>query len=783
MYLRILKKDFKRKKTMNVILFLFIILASTFVASGVNNMITVVNGLDDYFAKAEVPDYWACLSNNAEMQKVESMLQENQYDFSCQELLRVDSAEVRINGQKMGYSDNVMISTCVQRPKVFNSGDEEMKTVKEGEIYLTGKFFNNSDYDVEIGDELEITINGRTKTFTIAGSTKDALFGSSVLGMDRFLISDSDYGYLRTEDAGVYHSICVYTEDTQATEKFNELEMNLVFSANRQMIDRMYLMEVLAAAIMLVVSVCLILISMVILRFVIRFTMSEEFREIGVMKAIGIETRKIRGLYIAKYFAISVAGGIIGLGLSIPFGKLMIRDLSNNMILAEGDNHILNVFCSFAVIAVIVLFCYLCTSKVRQFSPIDALRNGEKGERYSRKGVLSLSKSGISPVPFLALNDILSGLRRFITMIVIFILGMLLVIVPVNSVNTLRSDYLVTWFGMAVCDHVVNEEQLLSASGADREAMEEELEQIREKLSEKDIEAEVFREVMFKMNISHEGKKMSSLALQGIGDITADRYVYLDGTAPQNREEIGISHIVAENIGAGIGDTVEVKNGEERKKYMVTAIYQTMNNGGEGIRFYEEEEIDYRYASGAFGIQVKYTDHPDDGELADRKELLEKICPEGKVSTAGEYLNDMMGGVAGQFQSLKNLILVVVLCINILVTVLMVKSFITKEKGEIAMLKAMGFRNSSLVVWQTLRIGIVLFISVLIGALLGTPLSQAVIGPVFQTMGAYKIEFDIVPFEVYIMYPAIMLGVTVLAAMVTALQVRNISAAETANVE
>ena len=41
MYLNILKKDLKRKKAMNIILLLFIILATMFVSSSVNNIINV----------------------------------------------------------------------------------------------------------------------------------------------------------------------------------------------------------------------------------------------------------------------------------------------------------------------------------------------------------------------------------------------------------------------------------------------------------------------------------------------------------------------------------------------------------------------------------------------------------------------------------------------------------------------------------------------------------------------------------------------------------------------
>ena len=57
MFLRMLKRDLKRKKTMNTILFLFIIIASMFMASGMNNIIAVTNGLDNYLTEAGVGDY------------------------------------------------------------------------------------------------------------------------------------------------------------------------------------------------------------------------------------------------------------------------------------------------------------------------------------------------------------------------------------------------------------------------------------------------------------------------------------------------------------------------------------------------------------------------------------------------------------------------------------------------------------------------------------------------------------------------------------------------------
>lgn len=782
MYLRILKKDIKRKKTMNVILLIFIILAATFIASSVNNMVTVVTALDSYFEKAEVPDYWFATADEQEMEKFNTFAKENGYAFRSVRLIQINQKDITVSGEKFNYSNTICVST-VNGSKIFDSDSNEITQVNDGEVYVTAGIFSSNKNDFYEGGKIVIKTESGEKEFTIKGCMKDALFGSSMIGMTRFLISENDYKLFDGEQVSAMESVGIYTNDAGFSEKFNDLDLNIIFNADYEMVKMMYMMDMLIAAVMLVVSVCLILISMVILHFTIHFTMSEEFREIGVMKAIGISNRRIRGLYIVKYFGISVIGAAIGLALSVPFGTLLLGNVSKNIILTGKGMFILNVFCAGLTAAVVVLFCYFCTRKIKKFSPVDAIRNGETGERYSRKGFIHLGRSGLAPVPFMAVNDILSGLKRYISMLVIFTLGILLIIIPVNTINTLQSDRLINWFNMAKSDLVISQELLFSPNGSNEEQINNNLNGIRKTLRNNQIEADVFQEIMFRMNISKGDKKMSSLAFLGTGGVTADEYIYIEGTAPRSRKEVAISYIVADKIGAHIGDDVAINTGSETKTYTVTGINQTMNNMGEGIRFFQGEKLDFSYAAGCFGIQIRYTDNPDIKTFAHRKELLEKLYPDSDIYTAGEYISYMIGDAASQLQDMRSIILAIVLCINMLVAVLMVKSFITKEKSEIAILKAIGFQNSSLTIWQTMRIGLVLLISVIIGTLLSLPLSKLIVQPIFRMMGAYSIEFDVVPVEVYVIYPLLVLAVTVLAAFVSAQGLRNIPASEASNIE
>lgn len=782
MYLNILKKDLKRKKTMNVILLLFIILAVTFIASSINNVTAVMTALDSYFEKANVPDYWICATDPKETDKIEQFVKAKKLTLYSQELLQMELEQISVEGEKLDYSSTILVSDMNNTVTLFDSGNRKIEHVADGEIYVTSEVFHRCD--LETGDKITLTNSGKSKTFTLKGSTKDAFFASSMVGMTRFVISTDDYKELTDSEDVRLQSIGIFTDDVEKfMDELNEAEFNNVFSTPKSTMKTMYIIDIVIAAVVLIVSVCLILISLVILRFTINFTMSEEFREIGVMKAIGIQNHTIRRLYIVKYLAISAVGSAIGLVGSIPFGKMLLANVSQNIIIPDAGNYVINVLCAVTVIGIVLLFGYLCTGRIKKFTPIDAIRNGAKGERFKRKGILRLSSSKGPAVLFMALNDILSGLRRYGVMVVIFTLGILLIIIPVNTMNTLQSDSLTSWFSMAQSDHVLSKEMLLNNNNKNKEKVENNLNEIKEKLKEQNIEADVFMEMMFRMNISYSGNKSSSIAFQGVGDVTTDMYSYLEGTPPQNHNEVGISHVVSDRIGADIGDMVDINLGSETREYMVTAIFQTMNNMGEGIRFYQEENLDYTYAAGSFGMQIKYTDNPGEKALESRKDTLKQLYPEYRVYTSGEYISQMIGDIAGQMNGIKQLICSVVICINVLVTILMVKSFITKEKGEIGMLKAVGFANSSLMLWQNLRIGIVLLVSVFIGIAISMPVSKVTAGQVFQIMGAATIEFEVVPFEVYVLYPLMVFAATILAGFLTSTQLRKISASETSNME
>lgn len=789
MFFNILKKDLKRKKTMNIILMIFIAMASMFVSSSVNNMVSILNATDNYFERAELKDYYIIAAyEEKNEQKIQDFLNTNSYveDWDSEELLSVPVGNwEKEDGKELTLQGAPMVQQMdSEGQKFFNSENQQITHIGENEMYLPLKVMDTNN--LKAGDSLYLCKKDEKTEFVIAGSCKDALLGADMMGSVRILVSEEGYEKVKeySDLKGMIYSVKAEKLE-KLEEDFNQEDIKKMFSGNRDLIKMTYVMDMVIAGMLLVVSICLIVISMIILRFTIVFTLNEEFREIGVMKAIGVSETQIRGIYLTKYLMLAIVGAGIGFFAGIPFGKMLLAQVSRNMVMeTEGNIWLLSLACAMGILLIVVLFCYRCTGRLKKFSPIDAIREGSNGERFTKKGLMKLEKWHGSPVSFLALNDILSKFRSFVVLLLIFTIGILLIIVPVNTANTLKSDKLVAWFGMQESDIcMLNEEEdnrIIREEG--RAGIKDNFKEMEEALKKQGIPVKVSQEVHFNFRVSMGEKSYNAFCLQGTGN-TAEGYKYEEGTAPKYENEIAMTKMTAGHIGAELGDTVTITMGDEKKEFVITGYFQSMNNMGEGIRFSEKAEVDYSYTSGSFARQLTYTDEPDEKELEARKEKIADLYPEYTVYTCGEYLSDMMGGISDTLDTVKQFIVIVIMAINMLVTILVSRTFLAKERGEIGMLKAIGFNNSVLIRWQVLRIGVILVLSVILGALLATPVAQISTGKVFEMMGATHIEFVIKPFEVYVVYPLLVLVATLIGALISMQKIRGISAQETNNIE
>ena len=112
------------------------------------------------------------------------------------------------------------------------------------------------------------------------------------------------------------------------------------------------------------------------------------------------------------------------------------------------------------------------------------------------------------------------------------------------------------------------------------------------------------------------------------------------------------------------------------------------------------------------------------------------------------------------------------------------RSFISKEKSETALMKAIGISNGSIILQHTLRFVIVSVIACILSSAVMMPVSDLLMNQVCLLIGdvsGLKCIFD--PIEVFVTAPLLMIGVTSASAFMTALYTKTIKASDTASIE
>lgn len=788
MYLKILKKDLKRKKTMNFILLLFVILSVMFSASSVNNIITVTGGLDYYFEKAGMTNYYF-ISIESDGNDTLSDILENEdsvTEYRKENVIFCTEDNFLKDDKKLTDFSTLAIMTSIDNAELnyFDSNNDIITEVDAGKVYISGSFAENAG--LETGDTFDFKFGETSLTFEFAGIVKDAFLGGEMMGNPRFLMNDSDYQKISSDDmakqgntGGIFY---VNTDNTTALESAVSECNTINFNGSVSTIKMTYAMSIIVAGILLVMSIGLILISFVVLRFTIGFSITEEFREIGVMKAIGMKNNSVRGLYLVKYLGISVIGAVVGYIASVPFGNMLLKSVSKNMVLGNDKSVFTGILCSIAVVGIILLFCWRCTAKIKKMSPIDAVRRGQTGERFHKRSLMHLSKSKFKTTGFLSLNDVLSSPKQYGIITAVFTICTLLVMILANTANTLSSDKLLFLLGTTKSDVYYNDSKSVMEVMQGQKTLDEAIDEIEKELSGNGMPASVHIETMYQIPVEF-GDIKTTVMFQLCNDTSADEYTYSQGTAPSYANEIAISEPVAKKLNAEIGDTLKLTIDGEEKDYIVTALFQSFSQLGESGRLHESVFPSDSSISSTMAYQIDFDDNPDENEINSRIEKLKDIFNSQKVRTAEEFVKDSTGAgdiVAG----VKNLVLIIALIIIIMISVLMERSFISKEKSEIALMKALGFRNSAVYAHHTARFFIVGVVASVVSMLLCKPLTKLAVDPIFSVMGAVAgISYEIRPVEIFVVYPLVILSATLAGTFMTSLYTKSIKASDTSNIE
>ena len=783
MFWRILKKDLKRKKTMNIILLLFVILCSMFAAAAVNNIIAVTGGIEHYFDAADVPDVIVRVLFSGENDLEEKIGElATAKEIRTEHWLCVSSSKYfRHNGNKLDNFTNAayLISDSEMAINYFDENNNIIESVDKGCFYANAPFLQ--DLTIKEGDEVELTVGDSHLTLKFMGRFKGALFDSGNTASPYLIMNSADYDYLDRDEATHFMKCKQFCVNTSDVDEIRELAKDYsgVYVYTREEIKDIYLYDMLSAYVLMMISIVLMFTAFVVLRFTIGFTISEEFREIGVMKAVGIRGGSIRSLYIVKYLAIAAIGTLIGYFCSIPLGDMMMKTISENIVLGSGSGTFMGLLSSGLVVIIILLFCYNCTRRVNKLSPIDAVRNGQTGERFRRKSLLHLGRSKLPQTAFLSVNDVLSSPKQFSIVIVVFTLCILLMTIMSNFALTLKSEKIMRFFDMPACEAHIGDSEILGEILIDQSTYKQIIADTEKLLADNGMPGKCTMTMRIQFETSHEDKtvKISFSTMKGE---TNDTLHVDEGSAPQKTDEIAVTVSTLDDLGAEIGDRVTAVINEKEYEFIITGTYSSFISHA---FLYKDFDLGNLPANNMLGVQIHFDGSPDKAQINKNIEKLKSLLDTDKVYSTSDYINNFTG-MSDTVNVIKQMMMIITVIVTALIVILMERSFISKEKSEIALMKAVGIDNGSIILQHSLRFVIVSVIACIVSSAVLMPISGVMmnwVGNMVGDVSGLKCDFD--PLEIFVICPAILIGVTVIGSFLTALYTKTIKASDTASIE
>ncbi|MCQ4936280.1 ABC transporter permease [Anaerotignum propionicum] len=747
MYRKLILNDMRKSKLITITITVFILLATMLTSMAAILSVSLFSSIEGMMENAKTPHFLQMHSGEIDLQQLSNFVnkQENIKDFQVTSFLNIEGSEIIIGENSLAGSiqDNGLSMQSQQFDFLLNLDGEIIKPGK-GEIYVPIYYMKSGQ--VHMGDS--IVIHG--VHFTVAGFVRDSQMNASMISSKRFLVNQADFNLVRNfgkleyliefrfadpSDASAFEAL--YLSEGMPSNGPPPITYSLFKMANA--ID-----DGIMIAVLILVSILVIIVSFLCIRFTLLAKIEEDYREIGVLKAIGLRTHSIRQLYLAKYGALGGIACIGGFVLSL-FAK---EPFLANMRLYMGETGgselglLFGMLSVFIIFFVVILYVNGVLRRFKKISAAEAIRFGAPQEKSKVARGFRLSGIGVlSPNIFLGLKDVLIRKKLYVTMLLVLVISCFLIIVPQNIYNTISQRNFMTYMGIGECDMRMDIQQKDNIG-----IRTEEIASFMAKDSE--IEAyTVLTSYMFDM--PKADGTLGKLKVE-LGDHSIFPIKYSSGRAPKNESEIAISRFVADDLNIGINDSITLIVDGREKALTICGIYSDITNGGKTAKsIFQTKEGKILWSI----IPVRL----HGGVAASEKVAVYKEqFSYAKVADIDEYVKQSFGGIIDAVQKVSYAAIAIAIMLIMLVTVLFMKMLLTKERYSIAVMKSLGFKTSEIRIQYLARAYAVLILGILIGTILANTLGELLGAGLIASFGASSFRFVINPVYAYLFSPILM---------------------------
>lgn len=750
MIYRIIKNDLLRKKVIMTAVFIFIMLSAMLIAGGSRMLIDLNNSLNYLFEKSSAAHFIQSHSGRLNQEEIISWSRKNENIKQVQiaEMINIDGANIFIAGDK-SEADTVMDLSFVKQNSKFdylldlNNQRLEMDT---GEIAVPIYYLQR--LKLNIGDSLIIRDQNQQFNFKIAAFVRDVQMNPSIISSKRFVVSEGDFEKLRSLGE-IEYQIAFQLNDLDRLQQFRDQYSRSQLPQRGPTIDYQLLKlangvtDGLIAAVIILISLLLNLIALLCLRFIILLTLEEDYKEIGVMKAIGIKAGEIKKIYFYKYLMIALSASLLGYILSLIFNNFFAQ----NIMLYSGRapetlfQYLIPLLAALLIALLVIIFSLIVLRRFKNISAVEAIRMGSRGDLDISGSRLSLAKSKfLNSSIFLGLRDVVLRYRLYMVLFIVFILSTFIIIVPVNFLNTIQSPDFISYMGVGRSDIIIDIRQSEDINNRFKEIIsyletDPDLEKIAPYLTS---QYEI---------INQEG--MPENILLETGDFSIFQLDYLEGGAALLENEIALSYLTAAQFEKEVGDRIEMIIDGEPRSMLITGIYQDITDGGKTAK----ANIEANYSNAAW-----YTINLDvDGDTAAKIEEYNSTFEDVKITDPAEYFQQTFKNTIDQLQLLTITALLIVGIITVLITSLFLKMLTAKDRSQIAVKKAIGISSKNIHLEYLTKALLVLNLGIIVGSFSANTLGEKIIGAALSLIGAARIEFEVNMLQSYLIIPLLMI--------------------------
>lgn len=747
---RMMINDFKKNRLVYASILIFMALSGMLI--GITTLLfgNLLNSIDNLMETAKTPDFLQMHAGEVREEEIFSFAsgRSEVSEVQIAKFLNIEGGLIEVSGQSLENStqDNGL---CVQNENfdILIGMDGTKICAKEGEAYVPVAY--RGEYKINVGDEMKIG----GESLVVAGFLRDSQMNSMMASSKRFLVSEADYEKFRSVGSEEYliefdlkegadiNAFSTAYSDAKLPENGPTITYSLVKLMNALSDGTMIL-------VILVVSVVVLMISIVCIRYILLTSIEKDRREAGLLKAVGLSRKDIKKVYITKYVVLAGIGGAIGaigaLALSKPLGQGM-RDLygtAGN----EGVIYAVSLALIMVVEGVVLLSINREIRKLQKISAVQALR-GEGGGSHRK--------------------------NKFLFVSVVVAAAVFLMAVPKNISSTISAPEFVTYMGIGECQVIMDVREASDIVGATKVALED---------VSMNGEVEDYA-VMLTKNFSavlEDGTRTKLLT--EVGNHGMFPVKYSEGRYPGKACEIALSNLNATELKVKIGDKILIDTGDGMVEFTVCGIYSDITNGGKTAKIYEgESELlqgngvpamwSVFYISLCTGVNVDEWILEEEGSLAKANVEARIIDIAGRVEgTYGHTIKlvELAGWLATGAAAM--IIFVVVL--------LFVRLIIWQERNDCSLKKALGYKNVEIKKAYLKRAVVYIIAGTILGIILGVFGGQALAGTMLKSLGASGFRFILNLVAIFVLIPVVSLAVSTGAVLVSVREISNIKAYE-----